>query len=64
MMSSFLEMETWTVYILSCADGKIYNRCTSNFEERIRYIRKDVLDLRNIRYPAAGNKYKITSRYV
>ena len=28
-------METWTVYILSCADGKIYTGCTSNFDDRM-----------------------------
>ena len=28
-------METWTVYILNCADGKIYTGCSNNFEDRL-----------------------------
>ena len=28
-------METWTVYILNCADGKIYTGCSKNFEDRL-----------------------------
>ena len=28
-------METWTVYILLCSDGKPYTGCTRNFEQRL-----------------------------
>jgi hypothetical protein len=28
-------METWTVYILLCADGKPYTGCTRDFEQRL-----------------------------
>jgi putative endonuclease len=29
-------METWTVYILTCADGSIYTGCTSNLDARLK----------------------------
>ena len=28
-------METWTIYILNCADGNIYTGCTNDFEDRL-----------------------------
>ena len=28
-------METWSVYILLCSDGKPYTGCTSDFEKRL-----------------------------
>jgi predicted GIY-YIG superfamily endonuclease len=28
--------QTWTVYILKCADGKLYMGCTSDLEDRMR----------------------------
>jgi len=28
-------METWTVYILSCADGLIYTGCTRDLDARL-----------------------------
>jgi predicted GIY-YIG superfamily endonuclease len=28
-------VETWTVYILNCADGGIYTGCTNDFENRM-----------------------------
>jgi putative endonuclease len=28
--------QTWTVYILKCADGKFYTGCTSDLNDRMR----------------------------
>jgi putative endonuclease len=28
--------QTWTVYILKCADGKFYTGCTSDLDDRMR----------------------------
>ena len=28
-------MEVWSVYILDCADGKIYTGCSNNFDDRL-----------------------------
>jgi putative endonuclease len=36
-------VESWTVYILVCADGMVYTGCTNNFESRlIRHSRGEV----------------------
>ena len=29
-------MNTWTVYLLRCSDGKLYTGCTSDLKERVR----------------------------
>jgi putative endonuclease len=41
-------MDTWTVYILNCSDGKLYTGCTHNLDERlIRHKRGEVLATRS-----------------
>ncbi|HTF18075.1 MAG TPA: GIY-YIG nuclease family protein [Chryseolinea sp.] len=43
-------METWTVYILTCADGNTYTGCTNNFGRRLlKHQAGEVLSTRSKR---------------
>lgn len=58
-------METWTVYILMCADGMTYTGCTNNFEETFRLHNQGQVEATKSRLPlyvvltlVFANKYK------
>lgn len=61
----FLIVESWTVYILACADGKTYIGCTNNFVERLTLHRNGYAEFTKTRLPVSvvltivfPNKYK------
>lgn len=58
-------METWTVYLLSCADEKIYVGCTQDFEARLERHQRGYVEFTKPRLPvtviltiAFRDKYK------
>jgi len=46
-----LKMQTWTVYILNCADGKIYTGCSGNFKVRLMRHQAGVVKSTSSRLP-------------
>lgn len=47
-------MESSTVYILSCADGKIYTGCSKNFAERLNLHQAGKIKFTRTRLPVSG----------
>ena len=46
-------MESWTVYLLKCADGKIYTGCTHDFAQRIECHRRGMASFTKSRLPVS-----------
>jgi putative endonuclease len=46
-------METWTVYILLCADGKPYTGCTTDFERRLAVHKAGNVKSTQLRLPVS-----------
>lgn len=44
-------MQTWTVYILKCADESYYTGCTSNLEDRLKRHRRGEVHFTKSRLP-------------
>ena len=46
-------MQTWTVYILFCADGKPYTGSTGNFEQRLKQHEMGNVNSTRLRLPVS-----------
>ena len=57
-------METWTVYLLKCADGTHYTGCTSNLEKRLIRHRRGEVKYTSTRLPLVVETYVVfTNKY-
>jgi predicted GIY-YIG superfamily endonuclease len=46
-------MEQWTVYILTCVDGRIYTGCSSNFADRLNRHQSGKIKFTRTRLPVS-----------